>query len=325
MLQPICRHKVYTPSLTFLTMFVIASCAPKQNITGLDNGSSNIESINDVIVSPGTEPNTLVVSEGTSYLKKEKLALIVLGTGGVCPMNKGDIIRYEGKLEFGDGHVGITLSENSLPSCPFRKGYIFGQHYMDESGSSNSASGTNSGGSQQGETADGGGTNVGALPLYPMASWVPTCEEAGFGVGAFNAWRDGGMRKHAGCDLYATVGRPVYAIEDGVVKYAQAFYLGTDELVVVGNRTVRYGEVMPGSHQGLGLRVGSQVKKGQMIAKVGKLIGIPQPMLHFELYKGTASGYLTVRSAAGGAHQRRSDLQNPTTELKQWRKARFSK
>ena len=48
--------------------------------------------------------------------------------------------------------------------------------------------------------------------------------------------------------------------------------------------------------------------------KTGTLDCYHQPMLHFEMYSGKASGSL---GGNGGPYQRRSDLVNPTSWLKQ--------
>ena len=66
---------------------------------------------------------------------------------------------------------------------------------------------------------------------------------------------------------------------------------------------------------------------GQRIARVGHLVGIkvPSDMLHLELYKGTASGALTVKGplsakrSDGVPYMRRSDLMDPTTLLNTWK------
>ena len=179
-------------------------------------------------------------------------------------------------------------------------------------------------------TLDGSSTestgDTSAELLYPLGGWVDTCEEAGGGIGAFGSPRAGGSRKHAGCDLYSTVGRPIYAVEDGTVLETYLFYCDTDALVVKGKHTgrvIRYGEIRSGSPEKHGVSPGDTVKKGQVIAEIGKLSCYSQAMLHFELYSGSASGGLTVPD--NPPYQRRSDLINPTKDLKQWRADRFHK
>ena len=71
---------------------------------------------------------------------------------------------------------------------------------------------------------------------------------------------------------------------------------------------VRYCEI---EKVASGIAVGSTVTEGSLIAYVGKMY--VDSMLHFELYDGTGSGPLTVRS--NPPYQRRSDLIDPTSYL----------
>ena len=143
---------------------------------------------------------------------------------------------------------------------------------------------------------------------------------------AFGSNRSGGSRAHAGCDLYAPVGRTIHAVRDGVVRDdPYPFYAETDALEIDhGDFILRYGEIKPGCT----LRKGEKVTMGQPIAQVGRLVGIdvPSAMLHLEMYKGEGSGPLTVRSAATSARradgvpfQRRADLIDPTPFLNDWK------
>ena len=126
----------------------------------------------------------------------------------------------------------------------------------------------------------------------------------------FGAKRANG-RLHAGCDLLAPVGTPIYAVADGVVELAspQEFYHHTKALVVRhGGFVVRYCEV---SGFADGIVKNKRVAAGDIIAYVGKML--TSSMLHFELYAGTLGGPLTVRS--NKPFQRRADLINPTAFL----------
>lgn len=131
------------------------------------------------------------------------------------------------------------------------------------------------------------------------------------GMRRFGARRKKG-RLHAGCDLYAPVGTAIYAMDDGeLIRDPYAFYLGTYALEVEHPDFVaRYGEI---GSAAAGLKKGSRVKRGQVIARVGKLTGISMTMLHLELYSGKGKGPLTVR--ANKPYQRRSDLMDPTPVL----------
>ena len=133
------------------------------------------------------------------------------------------------------------------------------------------------------------------------------------GMRAFGANRSNG-RKHAGCDLYAPVGTPIYAMDDGeVIRGPYSFYLGTFALEVKHPDFVaRYGEI---SGAAPGVKTGAKVKKGQLLGYVGELVfksGTRMSMLHLELYRGTATGSLSTSALP---YKRRGDLIDPTAIL----------
>lgn len=131
----------------------------------------------------------------------------------------------------------------------------------------------------------------------------------------FGAPRDRGRRKHAGCDLYAPVGTPAFAVADGTVKQFGLFYLGTYALVIDHDHfVVRYGEIKRDIAKDLA--IGSHVTKGQKIGLVGKLTGLNISMIHFEMYAGTKDGPLTDRDRP--PFMRRSDLMDPASHLDTW-------
>jgi len=130
---------------------------------------------------------------------------------------------------------------------------------------------------------------------------------------SFGASRDNGARKHAGCDLYAPVGTEILAVEAGTItRGCYLFYDVVYALEVTGasGRVVRYGEI---SAAAPGIRLGSQVAEGQLIAHVGKMQAVAQAMLHLELYSGTGQGPLTDKTRPG--FERRADLEDPTAFL----------
>jgi len=142
---------------------------------------------------------------------------------------------------------------------------------------------------------------------------------------AFGANRSGGRRAHGGCDLYAPVGRQIHAVQDGVIiRDPYPFYARTDALEIDhGDFIIRYGEIQ----QDCELRQGDRVIGGQVIARVGLLVGIsvPSAMLHLEMYDGSGQGSLTVpeavsaRRSDGVPYLRRADLMDPTPFLNQWK------
>ena len=108
--------------------------------------------------------------------------------------------------------------------------------------------------------------------------------------GAFGVQRRGYI--HSGVDLYCEPGTEVYAMEDGVVvsvedftgsKNGSPWWNDTQGILIKGETgVICYGEVDPL------VKIGDEVKQGQMIAKVltvmKKYKGNPMTMLHFELY-----------------------------------------
>lgn len=139
----------------------------------------------------------------------------------------------------------------------------------------------------------------------------------------FGARRSKGARAHAGCDLYYPVGTTIHAIADGtVVQNAYPFYEGTYALEIDhGAFVARYGEIQ----QHAMVKGGDKVVAGQPIAKVGKLNGMINSMLHLELYDKSATGPLTVKNsstkktAQGVPFMRRKDLMDPTPRLEEWK------
>jgi hypothetical protein len=97
-----------------------------------------------------------------------------------------------------------------------------------------------------------------------------------------------------------------------VTRGCYAFYDVVYALEVTGSdgSIWRYGEIASAAP---GIRLGSVVVEGQVIAHVGKMQAITQAMLHLERYSGTATGQLTDRNSPG--FERRADLVDPTALL----------
>ena len=146
------------------------------------------------------------------------------------------------------------------------------------------------------------------LKVIPKNSWKE-------GGRQFGANRDGGKRLHAGCDLLAPVGTPIYPVAEGRITLFKEFYLGTWYMVVDHDDfIVRYGEIQ--SRLPPGISVGMKVMPNMIIGHIGHLKGLKTSMLHFEMYTGDATGPLTCK--ANGRYQRRSDLMDPTAYLDAW-------
>jgi len=125
-------------------------------------------------------------------------------------------------------------------------------------------------------------------------------------------------RVHAGCDLYVPEGTAVMAVADGVIRSdLSAFYEGTASIVVDHVFfTIRYGELSfePPIKDGVYSNPSSgAVKEGRVLGYVKRTKAYLPPMLHFEMYAGTAGGPLTDRRRK--PTQRRADLVDPTDWL----------
>ena len=93
----------------------------------------------------------------------------------------------------------------------------------------------------------------------------------------------GYVRLHAGIDIAAAWGSPIYAVTDGVVSYA-GWHGGHGNYV----RLVHGGGIETGyGHMSrFAVRVGTHVARGQVIGYVGATGLATGPHLHYELFRG---------------------------------------
>lgn len=137
--------------------------------------------------------------------------------------------------------------------------------------------------------------------------------------GANRRSKNGGTRLHAGVDLYSKDRELVYAVDSGTVRGFYKFYYDVYAIEVTHNNfIVRYGEVLNSMPRGV--KVGAKVRMGQQLGWVWKIRQLNvRPMLHFEMYSSKRSGSLS----GGGSYKRRSDLKNPTSDLRKWERKKF--
>ncbi len=96
----------------------------------------------------------------------------------------------------------------------------------------------------------------------------------GYGLGP-----DG--RRNDGINIAAPVGSPIRAVEDGEVVYRGSELEGYGNLLLIRHTD---GWVSAYAHtDAMLVRKGEQIRKGQVVAKVGKTGTVGQPQLHFEL------------------------------------------
>lgn len=150
--------------------------------------------------------------------------------------------------------------------------------------------------------------------LFPL----PKKPDVSYKTGArrFGSRRSNGNRKHAGIDLYASVGTDVLAVADGIVIQTYFFYGGTHAIEINhGSYIVRYGEV---DSRSLHVTRGDRVKRGQNIGQVGRLIGLKESMLHLEIYSSVEDPTLPGKQLTRRdrpPYFRRSDLIDPTGSI----------
>ncbi len=107
-------------------------------------------------------------------------------------------------------------------------------------------------------------------------------------------------RGHTGVDIFADKGTPVYSVLDGkVVNFGWNEYGGWRITIQVDSSTAFYYAHM--SKYAPGMKLGAQVKKGQLIGYVGNTgygpVGTEGkflPHLHFGIYKTNVSPWSTV-------------------------------
>jgi murein DD-endopeptidase MepM/ murein hydrolase activator NlpD len=105
---------------------------------------------------------------------------------------------------------------------------------------------------------------------------------------------------HNDCiNIAAPRGTPVHAAENGVVVYAGNQLRGFGNLILIRHAD---GWVTAYAHNDtLLVKKGQQVKRGDVIARVGSTGNVSQPQLHFELRKGTEAVDPKVMLGAYGA------------------------
>ncbi len=87
------------------------------------------------------------------------------------------------------------------------------------------------------------------------------------------------IRHHDGVDLAAPIGTPIYAVLSGRVAFADSFG-GYGKLVVLihpDGKTSHYAHC-----RSINVRVGDLVKRGELLARVGRTGAATGPHLHFE-------------------------------------------
>lgn len=99
------------------------------SITGCKYMGTRQSSSTHSLVPVSEKTNTFRVENHSQYFKKFQLYEGELSSDDRCLMMDGDLITYQGELGFENNHLILTLADESLPQCVFRKGYIEGDQY----------------------------------------------------------------------------------------------------------------------------------------------------------------------------------------------------
>lgn len=114
-----------------------------------------------------------------------------------------------------------------------------------------------------------------------------------------------GGQYNEGINILASQGSPVRAAEAGVVAYASNQLAGYGNLLLIRHAD---GFVSAYAHnERILVRTGQQVRRGDVVARVGKSGGVREPQLHFEIRKGRRAldplDYLEQRTASARLSQ----------------------
>jgi len=165
------------------------------------------------------------------------------------------------------------------------------------------------------------GTSISGSPTWPLRnnssknipSPSPQYLGRGFGAGRPYSNMHQCDRVHGGVDLSAVKGDICVAMEDGIIVVTQGWDGDNAKAILLetANNVLLYGAVAPNSWKEFNVGVGSKVKRGQRIARIGTYSGGSQ-MLHFELYKkGTKKNAVWCKGKP-----KPSNMIDPTSYLK---------
>src|SRR6185295_5267611 len=128
-----------------------------------------------------------------------------------------------------------------------------------------------------------------ATPAPRLQCPVGTCRVGGYNFG--DDWEvtrcppKGPWKKHTGADLKAAAGTTVFAAEAGTVKlvYSAGSQWASAILIEHANGNSKYVTQYMHIDPKPGVKQGMEVKRGQAIATVAKIVG---PHLHFGVWNG---------------------------------------
>jgi murein DD-endopeptidase MepM/ murein hydrolase activator NlpD len=168
------------------------------------------------------------------------------------------------------------------------------------------------------------------VPFIPRGGYGGS---RGFGADRSQVARQNGLPSllHGACDLVASPGTPVLAVDDGQVLYEPRKFYPREGPQITYEFAIRHTSGFIARYCEIDSVVlahpGQSVKKGQVIGYIGDQPGTNRSarfdgfdMLHFEMFSGKASGDLSTsnKEPGNGPYYRRRDLLDPTPFLRQW-------
>ncbi len=267
-----------------------SSATPGSTVSGTAPGSAVVTSSTLPTlapVNPAAPPSTSVTSTTVTTAQTGTMASGFTGGSPVKPVAPGVAgaipiippVSNKGAVGSGTSSSGSNSSET------------VGQSVTNLSSTSQVTSGS---AAASGQTASGAASGQTASAQPSATSAATTVQPATHGTGKF-LWpvngkiispfgpKDGGLHND-GINIAAPLGTPVHAADSGVVVYAGNELRGFGNLLLVRHAD---GWVSAYAHcDALLVKRGDNVKRGQVIARVGQSGNVNAPQLHFELRKG---------------------------------------
>jgi murein DD-endopeptidase MepM/ murein hydrolase activator NlpD len=237
-------------------------------------------------VNPAAPPSTAVTSTAVTTAQTGTMASGFTGGSAVKPVAPGVAgaipiippVSNKGAPDTGANSTGSNPSESVSQSVT----------------NLSTTSQVTTGSATSGQTESGAAGSQTASAQPGATSAATTVQPATHGTGKF-LWpvngkiispfgpKDGGLHND-GINIAAPLGTPVHAADSGVVVYAGNELRGFGNLLLVRHAD---GWVSAYAHcDALLVKRGDNVKRGQVIARVGQSGNVNAPQLHFELRKG---------------------------------------
>lgn len=254
-------------------LFVLSACA----LSNADEESG--ETSSEIRDAKGNEVIDATVS---TVLKTSAADSTELPESNKCQIDKGAKITIASPVESGK-HVRGRLV--SAPGCSgkFAAGlevYLFRSHF--------------SGWSAAAPHTDGAGANCAADSSLRPNFLKPL---NGVVTSRFGDCRDGCSRSHAGIDIAASAGTIIVAAEDGVVIDDRTGQGGCGTVLEIQHPNGSSTRLC--HNQGLFVKKGQCVSRGQAVARVGNTGIGTGPHMHLEYYPTTAGGAVNPAAVFG--------------------------